>query len=335
MSIIKHRERSVLGLLALLASAIFLLPASQAGAVTQNNACVNSLITTQSSLVPVTTTANASPNPVGVGGSITLSEIKQELAISPTVFVAGYNAGVLTTGLNEVPVKLLMRIIGTNTVEGEQLTNLAESVAKTTITDPDEEPGTADETATPGAVSVSYADQTWTAAAPGPIAFREKTQEPLTALAGGLQITAEVGEGGIIKVRFGCNPGTVGESAPPATIVFEEGLPFASVQAEAPAEAPAPISAPPAATPASENAAPTTKLKSTKVKKRKVTFASSSNEKGSSFLCKLDKKKFAKCKSPKTYTNLKPGTHKFQVKALDQQGKPDPSPVVKKFKIKK
>jgi len=64
-------------------------------------------------------------------------------------------------------------------------------------------------------------------------------------------------------------------------------------------------------------------------------FKFGSNEGGSTFLCKLDKKAFAKCKSPKTYKNLKPGKHKFQVKASDAQGSLDPSPVVKKFTIKK
>ncbi len=83
------------------------------------------------------------------------------------------------------------------------------------------------------------------------------------------------------------------------------------------------------------NAAPSTSLKSTKIVKHKVTFKFSSNEAGSTFLCKLDRKAFAKCKSPKTYKNLKPGKHKFQVKARDKQGELDPTPAVKKFKIKK
>jgi hypothetical protein len=222
----------------LVASAIFLLPASQAGAVTQDNACINSLIPTSASLIPVTTTATASPNPVlEPGDEVTLGEIKQDLAIPPSVFVAGYNAEVLTAGLNVVPVKLLMRIIGTNTVEGEQLTNLASSVAETTITDLDGTPGTGDESATPGAVSVSYEDLKWTAAAPGPITFRQKTQEPLNALEGGIQITAEVGPGGILKAKFGCDPGNMGgtpEPWEPADIVLVQGTPFASTEVEKP-----------------------------------------------------------------------------------------------------
>jgi hypothetical protein len=45
-----------------------------------------------------------------------------------------------------------------------------------------------------------------------------------------------------------------------------------------------------------------------------------SNESGSTFQCKLDKKAFAKCKSPKTYKKLKPGKHVFKVKATDAAG---------------
>lgn len=45
-----------------------------------------------------------------------------------------------------------------------------------------------------------------------------------------------------------------------------------------------------------------------------------SNESGSKFKCKLDKKAFANCKSPKTYKKLKPGKHVFKVKATDAAG---------------
>ena len=57
----KRRKTAVLGAFAVAAS-IFLLPTSQASAVTFNNACVNSLIPTQASLIPITMTADASPN---------------------------------------------------------------------------------------------------------------------------------------------------------------------------------------------------------------------------------------------------------------------------------
>jgi hypothetical protein len=90
--------------------------------------------------------------------------------------------------------------------------------------------------------------------------------------------------------------------------------------------------APPVLTPA----LPTTKLGKLRLnrKKRGVTFRFSSSEKGSTFVCKLDKKRFAACRSPKTYTHLKPGRHTFQVKAKDGAGV-DPTPAVRKFTVKR
>ena len=69
--------------------------------------------------------------------------------------------------------------------------------------------------------------------------------------------------------------------------------------------------------------------------KRKATFWFSSDSAGATFQCKLDKKPFTSCSSPKKYKKLKPGKHKFQVFAIDGQGQADPTPAVKKFKIKK
>jgi glucose/arabinose dehydrogenase len=43
-------------------------------------------------------------------------------------------------------------------------------------------------------------------------------------------------------------------------------------------------------------------------------------EPGPSFRCKLDGKKFASCRSPRTYKNLKPGKHSFRVYAVDAAG---------------
>jgi hypothetical protein len=50
----------------------------------------------------------------------------------------------------------------------------------------------------------------------------------------------------------------------------------------------------------------------------KFTFVS--DEAGSAFQCKLDKKAWAKCTSPKTYKRLQPGKHVFKVKATDAAG---------------
>ena len=69
--------------------------------------------------------------------------------------------------------------------------------------------------------------------------------------------------------------------------------------------------------------------------KRKATFRFTSGEPGSTFSCKLDKRRFRPCTSPKTYKKLDPGKHVFRVRARDPAGNVDATPAVKRFKIKK
>ena len=172
---IKRRRTAVLAAFAVVAS-VFLLPASPAKAVTFDNACVNSLIPTQASLIPIDDDRDRVAEPGGARGDGHLEQHHQTAAIPPAVFVAGYNAGVLMTGNNNIPVTNIHSVIaGTNTVQGTQTTNNASTTATTMITDPDGTPGTGDETATAGTLGVTYADQTWTAGASGTINFREFT----------------------------------------------------------------------------------------------------------------------------------------------------------------
>jgi hypothetical protein len=63
------------------------------------------------------------------------------------------------------------------------------------------------------------------------------------------------------------------------------------------------------------------------------TFKFTSTELYSKFKCKLDRKPFHKCKSPKTYHGLHPGKHTFKVKAIDSSGNVDPTPAKDKFTI--
>lgn len=65
---------------------------------------------------------------------------------------------------------------------------------------------------------------------------------------------------------------------------------------------------------------------------RTVKFRFSANEKGAKFECKLDRKPFKPCTSPRTYKKLKPGKHVFKVRAV--KGKEvDLTPAKRKFKI--
>jgi hypothetical protein len=66
--------------------------------------------------------------------------------------------------------------------------------------------------------------------------------------------------------------------------------------------------------------------------KRRVTLTFRSNEPGT-FLCKLDRRKQAKCRSPKTYTRLAAGVHTVKIRAVDRAGNVDPTPAVARFRL--
>jgi hypothetical protein len=70
-----------------------------------------------------------------------------------------------------------------------------------------------------------------------------------------------------------------------------------------------------------------------KLAQGKARFSFRSSESGSTFACKLDKRKPRPCKSPKTYTGLKPGRHLFKVWATDKAGNKDPTPAKKRFRV--
>ena len=67
----------------------------------------------------------------------------------------------------------------------------------------------------------------------------------------------------------------------------------------------------------------------------KVTFRGTdpgNGSKGLRFKCKLDKKHFKSCRSPKLYKHLRHGKHTVQVKAIDKAGNVS-KPVKRKFRV--
>ena len=54
--------------------------------------------------------------------------------------------------------------------------------------------------------------------------------------------------------------------------------------------------------------------------------------KGLRFKCKLDRKRFASCRSPKLYKHLRHGKHAIRVKAIDKAGNVS-KPVKRKFRV--
>lgn len=71
-----------------------------------------------------------------------------------------------------------------------------------------------------------------------------------------------------------------------------------------------------------------------KTKKRKAKFTFSSDDPAASFQCKLDRKSFAACSSPKK-VKVKPGKHKFAVEAIDAAGNIDASAAKFAWKVLK
>ena len=78
-----------------------------------------------------------------------------------------------------------------------------------------------------------------------------------------------------------------------------------------------------------------TKHPKKKTTKRKAVFAFEANEAGSTFECKLDKKPYKACTSPRKYKRLKRGKHKFSVRATDAAGNTDATPATYRWKVKK
>jgi streptogramin lyase len=93
-----------------------------------------------------------------------------------------------------------------------------------------------------------------------------------------------------------------------------------------PAPAPPPIPDPPPQTTIAKGPG-------SKLAQGRARFSFRSSEPGSTFACKLDKRKPRPCRSPRAYTDLKPGRHLFKVWAIDKAGNKDPTPAKKRFRV--
>ena len=68
--------------------------------------------------------------------------------------------------------------------------------------------------------------------------------------------------------------------------------------------------------------------------RRAVAFAFAANEPGATFRCKLDRKPFRPCRSPRIY-RLRPGRHAFRVLAIDRAGNRDRTPALIRLRIRR
>jgi subtilisin-like proprotein convertase family protein len=88
--------------------------------------------------------------------------------------------------------------------------------------------------------------------------------------------------------------------------------------------------------PGADRVAPeTTILKAPKRRTRRRTarVRFSASEPGARFECKPDRRKFQPCASPRKLNRLRPGKHRFAVRAIDPAGNVDPTPAVRRWRI--
>jgi hypothetical protein len=64
-----------------------------------------------------------------------------------------------------------------------------------------------------------------------------------------------------------------------------------------------------------------------------IQFGSGGGGPGDTFLCKLDRRPFAPCRTPRKWRQLEPGMHRVAVVATDAAGNRDPTPAVRTFRI--
>ncbi len=67
---------------------------------------------------------------------------------------------------------------------------------------------------------------------------------------------------------------------------------------------------------------------------RLVSFRFAANERGASFRCKLDRKPFRPCRSPRAY-RVRVGRHLLQVYAIDAAGNRDRTPATSRFRVRR
>ncbi|MCD6015847.1 MAG: hypothetical protein K0R88_1931 [Solirubrobacterales bacterium] len=95
---------------------------------------------------------------------------------------------------------------------------------------------------------------------------------------------------------------------------------------------------PPPPPPPADASAPETQITKdapNKTEKTKLKFRFKSSEPNSTFECKLDKRAWKLCRSPKKLKQLDEGKHKFKVRAIDAAGNTDRTPAKDKFRVVK
>ncbi len=135
-----------------------------------------------------------------------------------------------------------------------------------------------------------------------------------------------VGDGRLVIANAdGSNPEPI--PIDPEVAVFESQPDWAVVEEVEPP--------PPGATDTTPPETKITKKPKKRIEKRKAKVRFRSSEPGSSFECKLDRKRFKPCDSPRKLKRLKRRKHRFKVRAIDVAGNVDPTPAKARFRVLK
>jgi hypothetical protein len=104
-----------------------------------------------------------------------------------------------------------------------------------------------------------------------------------------------------------------------------------------PAPPPPPPPLPPVPQAARDLTPPNTRVTSSPARRtraHRARFRFVSTEAGSQFECKLDRRRWTACRSPQAYRRLRYGSHAFRVRARDAAGNVDPTPAVRRWRIR-
>jgi len=117
---------------------------------------------------------------------------------------------------------------------------------------------------------------------------------------------------------------------------FEAVFPAPRPNATAPSERLCGASGGGSGSPVPSGRSPQTQLRRKPPKRttdRTPSFRFTAGDASATFQCRLDRKRFRRCRSPFTSRRLSFGPHRFQVRAVDSDGEIDPSPASYRFRV--
>lgn len=215
--------------------AIVVAAPAQAGSLTTTNACLYS-VNGEYRDQAVKLTGVGSPRDAAAGATATLSGGAISAALPASLPKTGYDLGIFSAGLNQIPSRVWLAIAAANATPATQVRELSVT-ASTTIK---VNAAGAFVSGTPIVVTIPIPSTTWTAAGTGPVAFSQAGPGTLPNLPVGLNDVLVAVNGSIVvkpklaNLRFvmDCQPGST--TAPFRSLTPAVAAPFATLEADVP-----------------------------------------------------------------------------------------------------